>query len=250
MPTTMLRDDQEILYRPGRKPIARDRYVAVQKKSSWRSTAVVLVAVGAAVLLVLSQLGLLNLLNPFKTNIEDRTNPALLTQLQDLSDFHAATANFEIMVDLEKDVRYVPAVLAGERAVLKAVGSVDAVIDFSNIGPSSVSIAEDGLVTVALPEVRLAPAVVDPSSSSVTTRKRGIINRLSSVFVDSPTSEKALYVAAGEKMDAAAQDSGLVERAQANVTKTIEGLAAGFGYDQVKVVFLTPAANIPVQAGN
>ena len=46
--------------------------------------------------------------SPFTTTTKDHSPPPVLTELRDLSDFHAAQAQFEVTLDLEKDVKYVP----------------------------------------------------------------------------------------------------------------------------------------------
>src|SRR5687767_11677942 len=39
--------------------------------------------------------------NPFRSETVDRTQPALLQSLADLSEYHAATGNFQVIVDTE-----------------------------------------------------------------------------------------------------------------------------------------------------
>ena len=53
--------------------------------------------------------------SPFTTTTKDHSPPPVLTELRDLSDFHAAQAQFEVTLDLEKDVKYIPSAIAGER---------------------------------------------------------------------------------------------------------------------------------------
>ena len=77
--------------------------------------AVVLVAVLAGA----GRLGdlLPSLPNPVSSETVDRTQPALLQSLADLHEYHAATGNFQVIVDTEKDTRFVPSFIRGERTV-------------------------------------------------------------------------------------------------------------------------------------
>ena len=75
---------------------------------------------------------------PFGTQTVDRSTPTLLTSLADLERYHAATGSFQVVVDLEKDVRWVPSAIRGERTTFLATGSVDAYVDFRGLSGSAV----------------------------------------------------------------------------------------------------------------
>ena len=83
-------------------------------------------------MLVAGVVGFQLLHSPFTTATKDHSPPPVLTELRDLSDFHAAQAQFEVTLDLEKDVKYVPSAIAGERVQFLGIGTVDAVVDFSS----------------------------------------------------------------------------------------------------------------------
>ena len=44
-------------------------------------------------------------LNPFGSDTKDRSQPVLLRSLENLSDYHAASANMQVVVDVEEDAR-------------------------------------------------------------------------------------------------------------------------------------------------
>jgi len=193
-----------------------------------------------AVLLGAGKLGglLPSLPNPFGSKTVDRTQPALLKSLEDLSRYQAASGNFQVIVDTEKDARFFPAAIRGERTVFVAAGSVDAAVDFSQLDQRSVQVSEDRRsVTIALPAPTVSEPTVDPTQSRVATRSRGLLDRLGSVFSDSPTSERPLYLAAQAKMRAAAADSDLRNRAQQNTTKMLQGFLGALGFTNVTVSF-------------
>ena len=181
---------------------------------------------------------LLQVHQPFKTTIIDRTPAVSLKQLRDLAEYKAASGDFEVLIDIEKDVKWLPAAVAGERTFFVGVGSVDAVVDFSAVDVRDVQIADDrSTVTIVLPSARLTPAVVDPARSHVAARNRGLLERVSGAYSDSPTSEQPLYLAAAAKRQAAATDTELQTRAEANTTTMLRTLLGSLGYPNVVVRF-------------
>jgi hypothetical protein len=185
--------------------------------------------------------------SPFSTTKIDRSAPTVLASLRDISEYHAATGEFEQVVDIETDVEWLPEVIAGERVLFIGVGSVDAYVDFSALDEQAIEFTDDGRsVTVTLPEPRLGEAVIDPSRSEVANRDRGLLDRLGGMFVDNPTSEKELYLIAEERIAAAAEESELRSKARVNTTQMLEGLIEGLGVENVTVVFdndVLPAAS-------
>jgi hypothetical protein len=89
-----------------------------------------LAAIGviAVVLFMGNIFGFLNL--GFGSRTVDRSQPPLLVQLTDLSEYHASSANFQVLIDLEKDTKYVPDFISGQRSLMVAAGTVDASVDF------------------------------------------------------------------------------------------------------------------------
>jgi len=176
--------------------------------------------------------------NPFGTETVDRTQPALLQSLADLSEYHAATGNFQVFVDTEKESRYVPSFIRGERTVYLGSGSVDAIVDFSQLDERSVQVSPDRkTVTIVLPAPTLADPAVDPENSRVVSRDRGVLDRIGSAFSDNPTSERPLVIAAQQKMRDAAAASDLRAKAEENTRKMLEGLTRALGYTNVSVSF-------------
>ncbi len=82
-------------------------------------------------------------LNPFKTEHKDHSPPPILTELREMTDLHAAQAEFEVVIDDEEDVKYIPQVLAGERVQFVAVGTVDAVVDLSTLPAGAIDYDPD-----------------------------------------------------------------------------------------------------------
>lgn len=191
----------------------------------------VLAAVAAATVL-----GWRLLDGPFGRTEIDHSAPPVLIQLRDLAEFHAAQGQFEVTVDVEQDVKWVPAWLAGERVQFVAVGTVDAVVDFGSLNEGSFQVDDETRsVIVTLGPVRLDAPEIDLETSHVMNRDRGLLDRLGGVFSDSPTSEAGLYELAGDKIAAAAAATGLADRAQQNTTATVTAMLRSLGFEHVEV---------------
>ena len=85
-----------------------------------RGSSALIILTGLAGLAVITFLLLIGPLNPFGTETKDRSQPVLLKSLQDLSDYHAATANMQVVVDVEQDARLLPSFIKGERTLFVA----------------------------------------------------------------------------------------------------------------------------------
>jgi hypothetical protein len=186
--------------------------------------------------------GLFDVSLPFTTEKVDHSPPIVLTEISDLAEFRAAEAEFRVIVDEEKDVKYLPDFVAGERTQYVAVGSIDAVVDFSGLTENSITFDEaSGKAVVVLPAPTLGDPVIDFENSGVMNRDRGVIDRVGGVFSDSPTGEENLVVAAQTQMVEAVPSSDLLERAETNTEKMLTTLLTGVGVKDVDVVFEAPS---------
>lgn len=180
--------------------------------------------------------------NPFREETVDRSQPALLNALEDLSEYRAAEGTFQVIIDVEDDTRFVPSIIKGERTSFLATGSVAASVDFSGLGEENISVSEDGKsVTITLPRAVLSDPTVDPEGSYVLNRDRGVLDRIGSAFSDSPTSERELYLLSEEKLTAAATESDIVDRAEANTQAMLETMLESLGFEKVRVMFVDDA---------
>src|SRR5215203_5495430 len=181
--------------------------------------ALVLAAV-VAVLLVTGPL------NPFGTDTKDRSQPVLLKSLENLSDYHAATANLQVVVDIEQDAKLLPSFIKGERTLFVAAGTVDAAVDFGALKGDAVRISDDRKsVKLTLPSPKLLPPRLDPDRSRVYDRDRGVLDRVEDALSDRPGDEQPLYQLATDKLAAAAAaDPQLRPTAERNTRSMLTGL--------------------------
>jgi hypothetical protein len=176
--------------------------------------------------------------NPFAEQTVDRSGPAVLKSIQDLHEYHAATGNFQQIVDLQKDTA-LPDSILGTRTLFIAYGTVDATVDFSNIGGGDVQVSDDRRsATITLPRPRLSEAQIDPTRSYVYDRNEGVFNQIGDLFSSDENSQQELYLVAQEKITASAREgSGLVARARENTRAMLQSMLRALGFTTVAVNF-------------
>jgi hypothetical protein len=198
------------------------------------ATATVLVGGFAALVALLPQVS-----NPFEESEIDRSQPVLLQSIQDLSRYEAAAGNFQVVIDLEKDVRFMPSWVRGERTLFVAAGTVNAYVDFSAIDDGTIQISGEA-AHITLPAPALDRTNLDSERSYVFAQERGLLNRIESLFSDNPGEQRELYVLAEQKIQAVAQESGIIARAEQNTRSMLVGMLRSLGYTSVTVTFEQP----------
>jgi hypothetical protein len=217
---------------PGDRPTK----LVVKQRTPWT----VMVFLAACAAFVVGGLNIIPALNPFKTETVDRSQPALLKSIQNLSEYRAATANLQVVVDLERDAKFLPSFVKGEKILFVAAGNVDAVVDF---GHPAIRLDGERAVTITLPPARLTEARLDLDRSRVYDRDRGVLDRLESVFEDTPTDDTEVLRRAEDKLQAAAhEDPELRRRAEANTRQMLTWMLQGLGFETVTVRFAAPSA--------
>jgi hypothetical protein len=198
------------------------------------------IALALVGLLVLLGVGRLLDWNPFGDRQEDRSGPTVLTAVRDLHDYHAASGQYQVVIDLKEDNRLLPDIFKGKRTIFLAIGSVDAVVDFSKLGDDAITVSEDRrTVALTLPHATLAKPVVDPDQSRILDRDLGVLDRLGNVFKDKPDGqEQAVYGVAEQRLADAAGQNKLVDRAETNTKVTLDKLLKGLGFTTVTIRFV------------
>ena len=159
--------------------------------------------------------------NPVEVKTVDRTGPPVLHSLTGLSEYHAAKAHYEVVVDIEKDTENLPDWISGERVLYVGKGDVDAVVNFSELDERRVQISEDDRsVTVHLPAPTVGDPVLDLANSYVADLDEGIINK----FKGSELEREAQLKAVDQMMAAAAGEDSMIELAEQNTTAMLRGL--------------------------
>ncbi|MEU6258446.1 DUF4230 domain-containing protein [Streptomyces sp. NPDC047043] len=174
----------------------------------------------------------------FGTETHDRSGPALLQSIQDMSRYDAASGNFQVVVDLEKDTKYLPDAIRGSRTLYIGAGTVDAYVDLGKVGKDDVTVNDDRTsATLRLPHAALGKPALDPDRSYAVSKQRGLLDRLGDLFSDNPNSEQAVQKLAVRHIGEAAKDSGLTKRAETNTTDMLDGLLRSLGFKEVHVSY-------------
>ncbi|MDH6213811.1 DUF4230 domain-containing protein [Streptomyces pseudovenezuelae] len=174
----------------------------------------------------------------FGTETTDRSGPTLLQSIQDMSRYDAASGNFQVVVDLEKDTKYLPDAIRGSRVLYVGAGTVEAYVDLGKVGKDDVTVNKDRTsATLNLPHAALGKPALNPDRSYAVSKQRGLLDRLGDFFSDNPNSEQAVQKLAVKHIGDAAKDSGLTKRAETNTTDMLEGLLHSLGFKVVHVTF-------------
>ncbi|GAB2980170.1 DUF4230 domain-containing protein [Streptomyces pseudoechinosporeus] len=174
----------------------------------------------------------------FREDTHDRSGPTLLKSIQDISRYDAASGNFQVVVDLEKDARFLPDALRGTRTLYVGAGTVDAYVDLGKVGEKDVTVNEDRTsATLKLPHAALGKPALDPDQSYAVSKQRGLLDRLGDIFSDNPNDERAVQRLAARHIGDAAKDSRLTARAEENTTGMLKGLLGSLGFKEVNVTY-------------
>lgn len=237
-----VRPDQAAVGRPpGWARVLAGQVLGRRRRRRWWVPVAVVVGV-LALLLGARSCAQLGFDNPFGGRTTDRSQPALLESIQDLSRYEAATANLQVVIDLQRDAAFIPSAVFGERTLFVAAGTVDAYVDLGRLGGDGLEISDARrTVRLQLPRPALEDANLDQDRSYVFAERRGLVNRFQGlVGADDPNRLQRLYQLAEDKLEAAARGSDLLGTAERNTRAMLEGLLRSLGFTTVEVRFDRP----------
>jgi hypothetical protein len=211
----------------------------VRNAKNWVLTAAAAVATVIVVLLVLAAVHLLpQLRNPFTTTTTVSSGPALLKSITALSRYEAASGNFQVVVDLSTHTAFIPSFIAGSQTLFIGDGTVIAYVDFSGLKGSAITVNKTRTaVTVRLPAAQLESPVLNVNQSYVYAEQQGLLNRVATFFSGNPNSQQAVYIAADQKIQTAANRSGLTTDAERNTRAMLDGMLTSLGFANITVLF-------------
>jgi hypothetical protein len=213
---------------------------ARRRMPGWGKAVVALVALLAVFFAGLRLSVFPGLRDLFGTDTHDRSGPVLLKSIQDMSRYQAASGNFQVVVDLEKDSRFLPSAIRGTRTLYVGAGTVDAYVDLGKVGEQDVEVNGDRTsATIRLPHAALGKPALDPDRSYAVSKQRGLLDRIGDFFSDNPGSEQAVQKLAVQHIAEAAKESELTGRAETNTTSMLDGLLKSLGFKEVKVSYGT-----------
>jgi len=204
----------------------------------WYLSLPITLAVILALFLGMANLGWLpGVPNPFAERTVDRSQPVVLKSIQKMSRYNAATGNFQVIVDLANEAKFLPSAILGTRSLYVGAGSVEAYVDLGRLGPDSVKVSEDRrTVTITIPHGQLAGAALDVKHSYMYSQERGLFDRLGDLFSDSSSDDQhKVELLAVEKIDKAAKETELPKTAEDNTKAMLSGLLGSLGFTSVTI---------------
>ena len=230
--TTTIPDQMPIA--PVQAPVAQPRRVLGPLAALVAAMAVIVAGV-----VVITAVHLLpHLRNPFAESTTVRSQPPLLKSITALSRYQAASGSFQVLVDLSRKTQYLPSFLEGSQTLFAGQGTVAAYDDFSQLGRGDIQIAPGRtVVTVRLPQPQLEPATLNIRQSYVFAQQQGLLNRIGNFFSGNPGNQQQVYLAAQQKIQAAASHSPLLAQAKSNTRSMLTSMLHALGFSQVTVTF-------------
>jgi hypothetical protein len=170
-------------------------------------------------------------------------NPAtIVREINDLARLETASFEFEkvIMAESGQDVLWGA---LGETMVFVAHGKVYAGVDFAEMAMDDVQVYDPVTVYVHLPPAEIFEdiPVLDNEKSFVADRDTGILTRAD------PQLESQVRVAAEEAIAEAAQESEILERANANAQEFMTNFLRGLGFENIVFTDKTPKPAPPFE---
>jgi hypothetical protein len=197
------------------------------------------VVVLIAVVLVGSAVHLFpQLRNPFGETTQQRSGPVLLTSIQQLSRYEAASGTFQVVVDISTGGSLLPSFLEGSDTMFIGVGTDNAFIDFSHLKGDAIKVSSDRLsATLTLGKAQLETAKLDVKQSYVFAEQQGLFTRVNQFLSGNPNSQQAVYELAQKQIQAAAGKSELLADAQRNTRTMLVSLLQSLGFRTITVNF-------------
>jgi hypothetical protein len=225
--------------------------VEVVRTTPWWARIVIGVVVLGLLFFLLGRANLLpGIPNPFEEKTTDRSGPVLLKSIQDMNRFEGASGNFQVVVDLDKDAKFLPDAIRGKRTLYVGAGSVDAYVDFSKVGNGEVRVTNDRkTASIRLPHAALERTSLDPKHSYVVAQQRGLFDRIGDFFSGNPGNTQKLNELAASKIQTAAKTSELAQRAETNTRSMLTRMLTSLGFTKVTVAF-GPAPKTPAPSAS
>lgn len=163
-------------------------------------------------------------------------NPAtIVREINDLARLETASFEFEKVITAETGQDILWGAL-GETMVFVAHGKVYAGVDFSEMAVEDLQVYDPVTVYVHLPAAEIFEdiPVLDNEKSFVADRDTGILTRAD------PQLESQVRVAAEEAIANAANESEILERADANAQEFMTNFLTGLGFENIVFTDKTP----------
>jgi hypothetical protein len=168
-----------------------------------------------------------------KGHEEPKPLPDVITQVRELSRLEGVSYHVERVVDLKDKQQSLFGLVKTEDAILLvASGDVTAGVDLEKLREGDVVVSADRQsVTIHLPPAEVFSAKLDNDRTYVHTRATDLLAQRKESL------ETEARQAAERTLQSAAEDSGIVRRAEESVKRTVQSLVRSLGFANVSVDF-------------
>jgi hypothetical protein len=166
-----------------------------------------------------------------------RPNPAtIIREIETLSRLETVSYSVEKVITVEKNQHGLADLLGlDEKLLFVAHGKVIAGVDLSKLNLQDITITDDNIVIVGLPEAEVFISTLDNKQSYVYDHARGVLNR---VFEEQSDLETLARQAAEDTIEEAALEDGILDIANTNAESYMRAFLMAMGFDQV--IFALP----------
>ncbi|HET7543049.1 MAG TPA: DUF4230 domain-containing protein [Polyangiaceae bacterium] len=164
--------------------------------------------------------------------------PNVLLAVKDLARLESASFHMERVIDLTDKQSMLFGLVQSEDAILLvAVADISAGVDLQQLQADDISAdPAEKRVSITLPAPSVFHAELDNAKTYVHTRRTGAL------AARKENLETRARQEAERSLVEAALQAGLLNRANDNARRAVEGLVRGLGYEQVEVKVRAPAA--------
>jgi len=168
---------------------------------------------------------------------EPKPLPDVITQVRELSRLEGVSYHVERVVDLKDKQQALFGLVKTEDAILLvASGDVTAGVDLGKLRDGDVVVSADRqTVSIHLPPAEVFSAKLDNERTYVHTRATDLLAQRKESL------ETEARQAAERTLQGAAEDAGIVRRAEESVKRTVQSLVRSLGFTKVDVDFRTRA---------
>ena len=189
------------------------------------------VLVTAALIWIRSSVGLLPLLRTAFGRGSTQIligQPTVVRQIQELQRLETVVYTLEKIIVGERENRYLPKFLAGERMLLIVHGEVIAGVDLGKVRPQDV-VVTGRTIRVRLPKAAVFTTRIDNEKTQVFSRDTGLFSKVD------PNLETEVRREAERQLREAALKNNILRIAEQNARTTLISLLKGFGFEQAEV---------------
>lgn len=158
----------------------------------------------------------------------DTSRPTVVSQIQRLQRLETVVFGMDKIVVGERESKYLPKFLAGDRLLLVVFGEVTAGVDVGRIQVDDVTV-EGRTIRLKLPEPEIFATRLDNERTRVYSRETGLFSKVD------PELETDVRREAERQVRQAALDGGILETARNNARVTLTSFLQGLGFEQAAV---------------